>query len=85
MELEYDKNGKLKYHPEFHTRQRRRYTLEELEYLCKFCSVDGVDTIALALERTATSVQIKINELKTTGEYDFYRNINVFYVPVSRT
>lgn len=38
MELEYDKNGKLKYHPQFHTRQRRKYTLEELEYLCKFCS-----------------------------------------------
>ncbi len=84
MKLKYDRDGRLRYHPDFHHRQHRKYTLEELEYLCKFYDVDGAETIGLALGRTATSIMSKVKSLKATGEYEFYKGVNMFYTPIKK-
>lgn len=79
---EYDSRGRLKYHPELHARQGKRWTSEELEYLCKFHTIDSLATISLALERVQPYVYNKLWELKKSGQYEYYRNVNKYYVSV---
>lgn len=80
--ITYDRLGRMNYNPSFHKRHVP-WTLEDLEYLCKFHEVDGIKTIALALERTEKTVGNMIYRLRKTGQYEQYRKLNRFYLPVN--
>lgn len=74
--IEYDECGRMQYHPSFHTNHGKSMTEEELEYLCKFHSVDGLESIALALGRTQMTLASKLTRLRKIGKYEYYRSLN---------
>lgn len=76
MMVEYDACGKMKYHPDFHSNQGKKWTEEDLEYLCKYHEVDSLEVLALALERTTASTAEKVTKLKKQNLFEYYRNLN---------
>ncbi|WP_108669527.1 DNA-entry nuclease [Peribacillus acanthi] len=74
--VEYDSQGRIKYHPELHNKQGLPWSEEDLEYLCKYESIDDRQTIAMALGRTVTTVDTRLHLLKKTGRFEYYKNLN---------
>lgn len=72
----YDVKGRMKYHPEYHHNTNKHWTESDTEYACKFCEIDNLEVLAMALGRTADSVSVKINTLKRQGKYEHYKNLN---------
>lgn len=79
IRIEYDENGLLKYNPEFHPNYKKPYTLEDLEYLCKYYEVDGLKSISLALGKPPQAIRSMISRLKKSGKFDFYKNLNRYW------
>ena len=80
--FKYDRSGRLLYHPELHENHGKTWSLDELEYLCKFHHAGELNDMSLALGRPATSITTKITYLRKQGQYDFYRKLNRYYVEV---
>ena len=78
--FQYDRLGRLKYHPELHENHRKAWTVEDLEYLCKFHQSCELNDMSLALGRPATACAMKISYLKQQGQYEFYRKLDKYYV-----
>jgi hypothetical protein len=74
--FEYDNQGRLKYHPDFHPNHKKTFTESDLEYLCKYYEVDGKKKMSLALGKTETTVSMKVVLLKKNGLFDYYKNLN---------
>ncbi|ACK98015.1 hypothetical protein P5808_19035 [Bacillus cereus] len=52
MEVQYDAQGRMKYHPDYDPNHKKPYTTKELAYICKYYGFGKVKGIALALGRT---------------------------------
>ncbi|WP_052523802.1 hypothetical protein [Geobacillus kaustophilus] len=78
--IEYDRWGRMKYHPEFHHNQGKPFTESDLEYLCKFYEIDGPKSISLALGKTERTIRTKVDQLKKRGLYEYYKNLNKYWV-----
>lgn len=76
MEIQYDNQGRMLYHPEFHENQGKKWTEEDLEYICKYHDIDHLETLALAVGRTKMTVANKLTDLRKANKYDYYRNLN---------
>ena len=74
--IEYDRVGRMKYHPKYHKNHKKPFSESDLEYLCKFYDVDGAKLIAMALGRTEAAVNSKLNKLKKLGLFEYYKNLN---------
>lgn len=79
MEVIYDNQGRMNYHPFYHPNHGKPFTFEELEYLCKFYETDGKESIGMALGRTPATIANKVWQLKKQGKYDYYRNLNRYW------
>jgi hypothetical protein len=79
MQVEYDSCGRMMYHPEFHPNHGTPFTLEELEYICKFYDYDDPALMAMALGRTEASVRSRAYKLKLSGKFDYYKNLNRYW------
>lgn len=77
--IEYDSCGRIKYHPDLHYNQGNAWTEEDLEYLCKFSDFDHLESVAMALGRTKTTVSQKLTNLRKKGLVDYYRNLNKYW------
>jgi hypothetical protein len=75
-DVKYDQWGRILYHPEYHTEHGKPYSEEDLEYLCKFCQVDGLKIMSWALGRPETSISNKLRELKKSGKFTYYQKLN---------
>ncbi|WP_351122703.1 hypothetical protein [Shewanella sp. T24-MNA-CIBAN-0130] len=67
MSIEYYKDGKMKYHPEFHFNHKRAWMTSELKYLIERYGKDKIEDISLALGRTYKTIANMIYELKKQG------------------
>lgn len=76
LQIQYDCCGRMKYHPLFHENQGKPWSEEDEEYLCKYSSVDDLETLAMALGRTKATVASKLTALKKARKYDLYKNLN---------
>lgn len=76
-EVEYDRWGRMKYHPDYHARHLVEYTTKELSYLCKQYYRGNVKTLAASLERTETAVRQRVCELRKEGKFDYYKSMEV--------
>ncbi len=76
LKEEFDKDGFLKFNPEYHENTGSHYDEEELEYLCKYVEVDGIKKMSMALGRTPHSVKQKVHDLRKIGEFEYYRTLN---------
>lgn len=77
--IEFDNFGRMKYHPDFHPNHGKALKEEELEYLCKFYDVDDSRTMAFALGKTEQTIMSKICDLKKTGRFEYYKNLNRYW------
>lgn len=57
----------------------KHFTEAELEYMCRFHDKDGILSVAYALGRSQRSIDVKIQNLKKSGEYEKYRNSRVHW------
>lgn len=80
LPVEYDQSGLMKYHPFYHPNHRKPFTQIEIEYLCKYIEIDGVELISYALGRTPKSIIKKHLKLKKDGNFDYYKNLNKYWV-----
>lgn len=79
QEIEYDRLGRMRYHPFFHDKQGTRFTESEMIYICKFWDKDKTKNLSLALGRTETSLAKKIQVLKKDWRYEYYKNYDGDY------
>jgi len=66
---------RLKYSQDICERHYKTFTTNELVYLCQWYGVISSRELAMALGRTQKAIYNKINKMKISGEYEFYKNI----------
>ncbi|MFU1797485.1 DNA-entry nuclease [Paenibacillus azoreducens] len=71
--IQYDKQNRMVYHPDFHFSHSKPFSQEDLEYLCMFYEFDGARTMAFALGKTEHTLRVKYNRLKRAGLVEYYR------------
>lgn len=71
--IEYDNFGRMKYHPEYHFSHGKRFSKEELMYLCRFWEFDNRKDVALALGKTEHTLATKVWELRRDNEFEYYK------------
>jgi hypothetical protein len=76
IEVEYDRFGRMKRNSIYHQNQGKPFTVNELEYICKYWHADHMDDIGLALGRTGISLAQKVSMLKKEGKFYYYKNLN---------
>lgn len=65
--IEYDRFGRMKYHPDFHANNGLPWSAEDTDYLISnYCKI-GPEECSLALERTIDSVMRKMHKLRKHG------------------
>ncbi len=77
LSVQYDTSGRMKYHPDYHFNHQKPYTIEELVYICKQYEWGNVKTLSLDVGRTEATLHSRIYKLKESGEFDFYKNLNL--------
>ncbi|MFI8712002.1 DNA-entry nuclease [Brevibacillus brevis] len=71
--IEYDRYGRMQYHPEFHFNHKTPFEEDELEYLCKFYETDATRSLSFALGRTEHTIRTTVNQLRKNGMYQVYK------------
>ncbi|QKE07619.1 DNA-entry nuclease [Bacillus cereus] len=75
MEVQYDAQGRMKYHPDYHPNHKKPYTTRELAYICKYYGFGKVKGIALALGRTESTIRQLVNTLRKNGMFEKYKTM----------
>lgn len=75
-EFQYDQFGRILYNPKYHSKHKTFFTEEDIEYLCKYCEIDGLKYMSHALDRPEATLSSKIYLLRKTGEFEYYKNLN---------
>lgn len=58
----------MRYNPELHDRQGLLWDEEEIEYLIKWYDIIGMEEMSLALGRTESTVNSKVQKLRKEGK-----------------
>lgn len=66
-------NRRMRYNPEYHENHGKRFTEEDLAYMCAVYDSGTKRDIALALGRTESTVLAKAYELRKKGLFDKYK------------
>jgi hypothetical protein len=66
-DVEYDRWGRMKYHPEYHPNQRAPWTTKDQKYLIENYGKSGAMEVSLALGRTIRTVMQRVYELRLKG------------------
>jgi len=67
VQPEYDRWGRMKYHPHFHAKQYQPWTTGDEKYLIEHYENEGPEAVSLALERTIRTVMQRATELRQKG------------------
>lgn len=67
MQMVFDNNGRLKYHPDFHQKQGTPWTNQDQRYLIDYYERLGPETLSLDLERTIGTIMTRAYELRKQG------------------
>lgn len=65
--IEYDRYGRMKYHPDFHQRQGQPWTTIDVRFLVDNYYKIGPEEASFALSRTIHSVMQMVYELRKKG------------------
>jgi hypothetical protein len=79
VEVQYDSCGRMLYHPDFHENQGKKWSEEDMEYVCKFAGIDDLETLAMALGRTKATVAEKLSMLRKQNRFERYKNLNKYW------
>lgn len=67
MPVTYDRYGRMKYHPDFHAKQKEPWTTADEKYLIENYESLGPERVSLALERTISTVMTRAYKLRKAG------------------
>ncbi len=74
--LEYTvSNRRLRYTPAFHENYGKKYSKEDLIYMCSMYGAMKKADIAMALGKTHSSVLTKVYYLRKIGLFEYYKNL----------
>lgn len=65
--IAYDKYGRMRFHPDYHAKQKAPWTTSDEKYLIENYTVIGPEQVSLALERTIQTVMTRAYELRKAG------------------
>ncbi|MEH6848600.1 DNA-entry nuclease [Bacillus pseudomycoides] len=80
MEIQYDNQNRMRYHPEFHFAHKLPFSEEDLEYLCKFYDFDNTQAMSFALGKTEKAIVNQVSKLKKAGMFLFYKTLDKHYL-----
>lgn len=63
----YDAYGRMKFHPDYHGKQRTPWTTTDEKYLIEHYETEGPEQVSLALERTIHTVMGRACDLRKAG------------------
>lgn len=66
--VQYDRFGRMKYHPDFHSKHKTAWTYADEKYLIERYAIDGPEDVSLVLERTIGVVMTRANLLRKQGK-----------------
>ena len=66
-QISYDKQGRMKYHPDFHDKQKEPWTTQEQKFLIDNYELLGPEQISLELGRTINTVMRRASDLRKKG------------------
>ncbi|MED2990925.1 DNA-entry nuclease [Bacillus thuringiensis] len=75
MEVQYDAQGRMKYHTDYDPNHKKPYTTKELAYICKYYGFGKVKGIALALGRKELKIRQLVNTLRKNGMFEKYKTM----------
>jgi hypothetical protein len=68
-------NNRMRFNPEYHFNHGKRFTNEDLRYICSMWGSMPIQDIALAVGKTYSTVAAKVNTLKNIGLFEHYRKM----------
>ncbi|WP_044795579.1 hypothetical protein [Bacillus cereus] len=75
MEVQYDAQGRMKYHPDYHSNHKKQYATKELSNICKYYGFRKVKVIVLSLGRTKITIRLLVNVLRKNGTFEKYKSM----------
>lgn len=66
--VQYDREGRMKYHPDYHTKHQEPWTYVDEKYLIDNYAIDGPETVSFALGRTIHVVMTRAYQLRKEGK-----------------
>ena len=75
-DINFDAQGRMNYHPDFHENHGKPFTDEEKEYIAKYYKTDGARKVSFALGRTEKAIMEKYSEMNRNGTLDYYRSLH---------
>ncbi|MCG3089157.1 hypothetical protein [Sporosarcina cyprini] len=73
--IQYDSQGRIKYHPDYHHNHGKDYTTCELSYICKNYYKGNLRRLSLAVGRTERTLISITTKLRKAGIFEFYKNL----------
>lgn len=67
MPVTYDRYGRMNYHPDFHAKNKKPWTISDQKYLIENYEKIGPDSMSFTLERTIHTVMQRACELRKKG------------------
>ena len=65
--IEFDKWGRMKFHPDYHAKNGKPWSREDIDYLIDQYEAIGPEECSMALERTIRTVMNKASVLRKLG------------------
>ncbi|KIL42102.1 hypothetical protein SD70_02660 [Gordoniibacillus kamchatkensis] len=75
--IEYDKWGRMKYHPEFHFNHKKPYSTKESAYIVQNYRRGEVKNLALIIGRTEHCIRSKVDYFRKTGQFDRLMQLDI--------
>ncbi|MEK3977289.1 DNA-entry nuclease [Psychrobacillus sp. FSL K6-2684] len=76
--LEYTlSNYRMRYNPDIHENHREPFSEEELAYICSIWDINKKDSIAMVLGRTHGTVLKKVNDLRESQQFEYYKRLGL--------
>lgn len=69
------KTCRMGYRRDICDRHYRGYTVSDLSYICAWYGILTSREIALALGRTQDAILRRVQKLRVSGEFEFYKNL----------
>ncbi|MEJ9151050.1 DNA-entry nuclease [Bacillus smithii] len=77
--IQFDKWGRMMYHPDYHPNHGKPFIESDLEYLCKYWEYDHRRTMSFALGRPEHSLASMVAKLRKEGLFEYYKNLNKYW------
>jgi len=78
-DIQYDRRGRMLYHPEFHENHGKPFSESDREYLCKYFEYDGRFSVSLGLGKTEVAIKGELDRIRKAGLMAYYKNRNKYW------